>query len=202
MSLFNECFWKPLVCFVDDFPPSTPDKDWTKLDLGLVLYFTSKQICFHLFIWFLFKVTTVLSIVIDIISFWMRNYLSFSSGGGGERERERERETYCGKNIFKYSLGKKDNARIPLIPNQKILNFSQSREEMLFFLNFAGLCLKDRLVFYVREKMVVTTISSFFPNLFRNLQSQISPFTLSPANALNAKIRWTFYAVSQPSFLS
>ena len=63
----------------------------------------------------------------------MRNHFSFSLGGGverGERERERERERdIVEKNpFFKYSLGKKDNARIPFNPNQKILNFSQSRE--------------------------------------------------------------------------
>ena len=71
----------------------------------------------------------------------MRNHFSFSCGGvkgGRERERERERD-YGKKTFFKYSLGKKDNARILFNPNQKILNF-------------AGIRLKDRLVFLCGRK--------------------------------------------------
>ena len=80
-------------------------------------------------------------------------------------------------------------------PNQKIFAFSQSHN-FFFFLNFAGMPLIDLFLLVCAGENGGNNDFFIFPNLFRNLQSQIS------ANALNVKIRWAYHAVSQLSFLS
>ena len=50
--------------------------------------------------------------------------------------------------------------------------------------------------------MVVTTISLFFQTYFGIYKAKSHHLSLSPANALNAKIKWAYYSVSQSSFLS
>ena len=102
MTLFNECFWN-VVCFVDDFPPPTPAQDWIKLDLGLVLHFTCRELSYlfiYLFIWSVLKMTTVLSIVIDVIFFNEKLPLFFLGWVDRERGKKinivREKKTMLG----------------------------------------------------------------------------------------------------------
>ena len=49
--------------------------------------------------------------------------------------------------------------------------------------------------------MVVTTIPLFFKTYFGIYKAISHHLHLSSANALNAKIRWAYYAMSQLSFL-
>ena len=135
----------------------------------------------------------------------MRNHFSFSCvcvcGGGGERLKgQRERENLWEKNPFFLNIAWEKRQCSDLFqPQSKDLEFLTIAR---FFFNFAGMRLKDRLGFFLREKMVVTTISFFFQTYFGIYKAKSHNLHLSPANALNAKIRWTFYTVSQPSFLS
>ena len=46
--------------------------------------------------------------------------------------------------------------------------------------------------------MVATTISLFFQTYFRIYKAKSHHLHLSPANALNAKTRWAYYAICQP----
>ena len=48
--------------------------------------------------------------------------------------------------------------------------------------------------------MVITTISLFFKTYFGIYKAKSHHLHLSFANALNTKIRWAYYAVSQLSF--
>ena len=79
----------------------------------------------------------------------MRNRFSFSSGGGVER-REREREIVGKKKpiFFKYSLGKNDclDSFHPQSKDHEFFTIAR------FFFNFAGMRLKDRLVFMCVRK--------------------------------------------------
>ena len=73
--------------------------------------------------------TTVLSIVIDTDFFKCKiTSLFFFSG----RERERER-LWKKKQLFTYSLGKKDNARILFNPQSKDLEFLTIARKKAFF---------------------------------------------------------------------
>ena len=84
--------------------------------------------------------TTVLSTVIDIeflsnekLLVLLSFFFFWGGGGGGEGAGlggERERE----ENFFKYSPGKKDNARILFNPNQKILiSHNRAKKNRFFF---------------------------------------------------------------------
>ena len=60
-----------------------------------------------------------------------------------ERERERERDRRNNK-LFKYSIGKKRQWSDPFQPQSKDLEFLTIAQKNAFFLNFAGMFLKDR----------------------------------------------------------